>query len=216
MGTEVKPKKIRARLGLTKLSDGDLGHLLVNSLNGLTTNAAIFSKLPVDPVIYKDTINDFLAAVPVALDGSKTAIVRKNKLRERAIRIYEELAHYVEANCNDDMETFLLSGFLPTAKAAAALQPLEQVSIASAVHGSLPGQMKIRFNRVPRAAGYDVRFAAVPTGGGTPTAWTEQKSTKTSVIIENLTAGTSYAFQVRAFGAAGSTDWSDAVIRMAV
>jgi hypothetical protein len=215
MPAEVKGKKIRARLGLQKLADGDVGQLLVNSLNGLTTNAAIFSKTPIDLAIYKDAINDFLAAVPVALDGSRTAIARKKKLRDRAIRMYEELAHYVESNCNDDMTTFLLSGFQPTAKAAAG-QSLAETSITSAVHGSLPGQMKIRFKRVPRAAGYDVRFGAVPAGGGTSTTWTEQKSTKTSVIIENLTPGTTYALQVRAFGAAGSTNWSDAVIRMAV
>ena len=31
--------------------------------------------------------------------------------------MYEELAHYVESNCNDDMATFLLSGFQPNAGA---------------------------------------------------------------------------------------------------
>ena len=216
MTTEVKGKKIRARFGLQKLADGDVGQLLVSSLNGLTANAAIFSKLPVDPAIYKDAINDFLAAVPVALDGSKTAIARKKKLRERVIRIYEELAHYVESNCNDDMATFLLSGFQPTATTKVPPQPLEQVSIVSVVQGSVSGQMKVRFNRVPRAVDYDVRRGAVPSGGGMPTAWTEERTTKTSLIIDNLTPGTTYAFQVRAFGRSGSTDWSDAVIRIAV
>jgi len=215
MATEVKAKKIRARLGLQKMNDGDVGQLLTSSLNGLTANAAIFSKLPIDPAVYKDVINDFLTAVPVALDGSKTAIAHKRKLRQRAIRMYEELAHYVEANCNDDMATFLLSGFQPRTTPASS-QPPEPPSISSAVHGSLPGQIKIRFKRVRYAASYDVRSGAVLPGGGAPTAWTEQKSTKTSVIIENLTAGTTYAFQVRAFGASGSSNWSDVVTRMAV
>ena len=52
--------------------------------------------------------------------------------------------------------------------------------------------------------------------GGMPTAWTEERITKTSLIIDNLMPGTTYAFQVRAFGRSGSTDWSDAVIRIAV
>jgi len=63
----------------------------------------------------RPTIDGYLAAVPVALDGSRTAIAHKNKLRNAAIRMYGELAHYVEANCNDDMATFLLSGFQPAA-----------------------------------------------------------------------------------------------------
>ena len=39
MTSEAKGKKIRARYGLTRLPDGDVGHLLVSSLNGLTNNA---------------------------------------------------------------------------------------------------------------------------------------------------------------------------------
>ena len=53
MTSEVKGKKIRARVGLTMLPDGDLGHVLVSSLNGLINNATIYSKPPIDPAVYK-------------------------------------------------------------------------------------------------------------------------------------------------------------------
>jgi hypothetical protein len=52
MTSEVKGRKIRARYGLTNVPDGDLGHILVNSVNGLTTHATIFSKPPIDPTTY--------------------------------------------------------------------------------------------------------------------------------------------------------------------
>ena len=49
--------------------------------------------------------------------------------------MYVELAHYVEANCNGDMATFLLSGFQPAATTKTPPQPLDQPSIVSVVHG---------------------------------------------------------------------------------
>jgi len=215
MTSEVKGKKVRARVGLTKLPDGDLGHVLVSSLNGLINNATIYSKPPIDPAVYKTTIDGYLAAVPVALDGSRTAIAHKNKLRNAAIRMYGELAHYVEANCNDDMATFLLSGFQPAATTKAGPQQLDTPSIGDVVQGPVSGKVKLRIKPVPKAVSYDVRYAPVPTAG-TPTTWTEETITNTkSVIIANLTPGTMYTFQVRALGRLGKTNWSDAVNRMA-
>ncbi len=216
MTSEVKGKKIRARYGLTRLPDGDVGPLLVCSLNGLTNNATIYSKPPIDPAVYDAGITAYLAAVPVALDGSRTAIAHKNKLRAAATRMYVELAHYVEANCQDDMPTFLLSGFQPVATTKAPPQPLDQPSILSLVHGPVTGQMKIRISPVPKALSYDVRYGAVPSGGGTPATWTEETTTKTKSVISNLTPGTMYTFQVRALGRLGKTNWSDAVNRMAI
>ena len=217
MTSEVKGKKIRARYGLTRLPDGDVGHLLVSSLNGLTNNATIYSKPPINPAVYQGAITAYQGAVPVALDGSRTAIAHKNKLRAAATRMYVELAHYVEANCNDDMATFLLSGFLPVATTKAPPQPLDQPSILSQVHGPVSGQMKIRISPVPKALSYDVRYGAAPSGGGTPATWTEETITNTkSVIISELTPGTIYTFQVRALGRLGKTNWSDAVNRMAI
>ncbi len=217
MPSEVKGKKIRARYGLTKLPDGDLGPLLVSSINGLTNNATIYSKPPIDPAVYQAAITAYQSAVPVTLDGSRTAIAQKNKLRDAAIRMYVELAHYVEANCDDDMTKFLLSGFQPMATTKTPPQPLDQPSITSVVYGAVSGQMKIRVTAVPKALNYDVRYVAVPPGGGTAAEWTEERFTNTkSVIIDNLTPGTTYTFQVRAFGRLGHTNWSDPVNRMAV
>ena len=211
-----KAKKIRARFGLGKLADGDVQHLLDGSLKGLTDNAAIFPKPPVELSAYQSAIAAYDAAIPAALDGSKTAIAHKNKLRDAAVRMYVQLAHYVEANCNDDLTTFLLSGFQPAASIKTPPEPLAQPAIDSVVPGPLTGQLKIKVTSVPKAKSYHIHWGAVPNGGGQPASWTEEPiSTGTSMIISNLTPGTTYTFQVRALGRMGYTNWSDPVSRMA-
>ena len=143
-----KAKKIRARFGLGKLSDGDVQHLLDGSLKGLTDNAAIFPKPPLELSAYQSAIAAFDAAIPAALDGSKTAIAHKNKLRDAAVRMYVQLAHYVEANCNDDLTTFLLSGFQPAASIktppGAARSAGDRFCCAGATHRATEDQGNFR------------------------------------------------------------------------
>src|SRR5437867_1978345 len=118
------------------MPDENVKPFLHGSLKGLSDNAAIFPKPPVELAAYQAAIEAYEAAIPAALDGSKTAAAQKNKLRDAAIRMYIELAHYVEANFNDDPATFLLSGFQPVSSVKAPPQPLEQPAIASVVQGS--------------------------------------------------------------------------------
>jgi hypothetical protein len=59
-----------------------------------------------------------------------------------------------------------------------------------------------------------MRYAAMANGN--PGPWTTETMTtvKKGMLIGNLTPGTVYAFQVRALGPLGSTDWSDSVTMM--
>src|SRR5258708_21908233 len=91
MTAQTKPKKIHAIYGLDKQSDGTVVPLLKASLNGLTIHAEIYSKLPVDLNTYGAGIKSYEDAIPLALDGSKTAIAHKNKQRNAAVKMYTEL-----------------------------------------------------------------------------------------------------------------------------
>ena len=210
-----QPKKTRALVGLGKLSEGTIKDLLAGSLKGLTENATVFPKPPIALADYQAAIDAYEASIPAALDGSKTAVAHKNKLLQAAVRMYVELAHYVEANCNDDLATFLLSGFQPASSTKTPPQPLDQPTVA-VEPGAVTGQMKIKIGSVRKALSYQLHYAPVPSGGGPPAAWTDQLITSTKpTIIEGLAPGTIYTFQVRALGRLGFTNWSDAVNRMA-
>jgi hypothetical protein len=138
------------------------------------------------------------------------------KLRSAAEKMYVELAHHVEANCNDDMQTFLLSGFQPKSSTKTPSQPPDVPSFSSVTPGPGTGEMKAKVKKEPRAVSYVMRRGQVPPGGGPPATWTEQVLPNSKlVIIGGLTPGTMYSFQVKAVGSAGTTDWSDPVNRMA-
>jgi hypothetical protein len=213
--SQVKPKKIRAIVGLDKMPDGNVTPLLDGSLKGLTAHADAYPHPPVDLATYGTGITAYEGAIPAALDGSKTAVAQKNKLKRAAVKMYGLNAKYVETNCNDDMATFLLSGFQPAATTKTPPQPLPTPVIKSLVLGATTGQLKITIAPVPKAASYVIRYGVVPAGGGTPATWSELAlASKKPVIFNNLTPGTVYSFQVKALGLLGYTDWSDAANRM--
>jgi len=210
-----KPKKIKAVVGLTKMADGNITPLLDAVLKGLTTNATIYPKPPVDLPTFEASINAFKAAIPAAMDGSKTAIAQRNKLRNVAVKLYALNAAYVEATCNEDLATFLLSGYQAVNPVKAPAAVLSVPSIDSVVQGPNSGQLKVAIASIPKAVALEVRHGAAPAGGGTPATWIEEMiATKKPVTYDNLIPGTVYMFQVRAFGHSGFTDWSDPVSRM--
>jgi hypothetical protein len=68
---------------------------------------------------------------------------------------------------------------------------------------------------VAKARSYDLRFAPVPAGGAAIT-WTTMSvaTVRPAMQINNLTPGTIFTFEVRAFGKLGFSDWSAAVNKM--
>ena len=210
-----KPKKIKVVIGLTKMTDPNITPLLDGSSKGLAAHQDIFPRLPVDLATYEAAINAYKAAIPAALDGSRTANAQKNKLRNAAIKLYELNAKYVEVTSNDDMATFLLSGYQAASTTKTPPAPLPVPAIASVVQGPSSGQLKAAIASLPKALSFVLRHGAVPSGGGTPASWIEDTIPhKKPVMITGLTPGTVYMFQVKALGRLGFTDWSDPISRM--
>jgi hypothetical protein len=212
--SQVKPKKIRAIVGLDKMPDGNVTPLLDGSLKGLSAHPDLFPQPPVDIKAYGNAISAYEGSIPAALDGSKTAVAQKNKLKRTVVRMYGLNAKYVENNCNDDMATFLLSGYQAASTTKAPPQALPQPVIKSVVQGPLSGQLKVTIDSVPKALSYVIRRASQPAAGAQPTWIEDTVTTKKPVIYGSLTPGTIYIFQVKALGRLGYTDYSDIVSRM--
>ena len=194
------------------MADGIVVPLLKGSLKGLTANSNIFNKLPVDLAAYSAAIDAYEASIPPAMDGSKTAIEQKKKLRNAVLKMYSLLAHYVETNCNDELATFLLSGFQAKQSTTRNLAAPATESIRRVEPGANSGQVKVKLMRNKAAASYDLRWAPVPPGAA-PISWINQpvKLIKTATTISGLTPGVAYAFQARALLNDGYSDWSDSV-----
>ena len=126
----------------------------------------------------------------------------------------EQIAHYVEANSNDDPVTFQSSGFTlaPSTRAPATVL---SVPVFGNVNQANTGQMSVQVKRDPKALSYNLRYASVGAGGA-PGNWTTLPMTSTKITISGLTPGTAYIFQVQALGKLGYTEFSDAVTRISL
>jgi len=208
---------IKPSLGTTAMSDGDLLQRLNKVHDGMLNNPA-YPSAPVDMADFKAAIDAYSAAVTATLEGGKATTVERDKRRNDVIIMLRLLGHYVEANCKNDMTTFLSSGFVAAAPAPhTPPQPVTAPLIVSVDQGS-PGQLLVTFKPVAKARSYEVRYGAVPTAAGAGISWITVlvPSSKPPAPISNLTAGVSYQFQVRAFGKLGFSDWSASVERMAI
>ena len=125
-----------------------------------------------------------------------------------------QLAHWVEANCNEDVKTFLASGFQAVSTTPTKAAPLTE-SIRKIEPGPNTGQILIVLRALAAALAYELRWSAA-VANGIPATWTSQHIglTRPPTIITGLTPGTSYVFQVRAITKTSTTDWSDPITRI--
>src|SRR5215467_3725425 len=97
-----KTHRIRAVLGFTGVKPSDVASRATNVLNGTFGNPN-YSTPPVDPIAFKSAIDALVAGIAVAEDGSRKDVIAMHKQMEVVIKMYRQLATYVEANCKDDM-----------------------------------------------------------------------------------------------------------------
>ena len=203
------PTQIKAKLGLHKVSDTDTVKALMTAYQDLLNNPK-FPTPPVDLTTYKSGIDQFSALIIDAEDGGKKAISAKDKQRVAVIKMYAQLGHYAEAACNDDLATFITSGFTQQApKIRTAPQPLTEAKFVWIDRGANSGDVVVLPEKQTGAVAYDVRYALQGAGGalGPSTIVTVTKAKK--VTISGLTLAGIYQFQIRALGVLGYTDWMD-------
>jgi hypothetical protein len=207
-----KVAAIRAALGLFRLACPDLLASLDAMVQGMDGNVN-FPSPPVDIATLKALRISYAAALTNSLDGGRKAMIERNKQREVVIHAMQQIAKYVELHCQNDMGIFLSSGLKP-ASSSKAPQPLDQPTVRKVDHG-IAGQLLVRVKPVG-ASSYELRWG-VSVNGASPTSWasTGFTNTRSPIAVNNLTPGTTYAFQVRALGPLGYTEYSDSVSRMA-
>jgi hypothetical protein len=218
--TTTKAKPIKAVKGFRGMTAEVVLSTSTNVFTGIFNNSNFTAPQapapPVDSATLKSA-NDVLAAGnAAALDGGKKALAQKAHAKETVVKLLEQLAMYVQANCKDDMTIFLSSGFTAVSSSKTATPPASD-SIRKVEPGEVSGQMRITLMKYPGGISYEVRWApAVPAGN--PSTWTSQPVglLRPATTISGLTPGTNYVFQVRAVTKTGYSDWSDSVTRVVV
>ena len=206
-----KIKKLKALLGFHGTPDPDVLKKLNTVHDGMKGNSA-FPTPPVDMTMFKSGIDLFNVLITDAEDGGKKAISAKNKQREVMIKEVTLLGHYVESACNDDLATFNTSGFVAAPTSRTPPQPLPPATIAWIDRGPGTGEVVVKPEGLPKALSYDLHYGLVANAGTPPATWTKLTLTGAKkVTITSLTPGANYAFQIRALGRLGYTDWSDPI-----
>ncbi len=202
-----KSKQIKAS-GFSRVLNADLVSRSNAVCTGMTGNPA-YPSPPVELASLKSAIDTFTASIVDALDGSRKAIVERNKQREALVTMLHLLGRYVEIHCKNDMATFLSSGFEAVSHTRTPAQALPPSAILKVDQGNT-GQLLLSIKPLPRARSYEVRYAPVGTSAP-PSSWPTATftSAKKAAAVNNLTPGTIYAFQVRALGRLGYVHVND-------
>jgi hypothetical protein len=210
--------QIHVKLGYAMLNDKDIATKGVAVVDGLTNNPKLPNP-PIKPEDLKAQVETYASLIAASADGSKKTIAERKKQRAVVVKMLRQLGHWVEANCNDDPAILQSSGYQPHAKPVrtTAPQPLDGPPSFKVENGPNSGQVIVRGKPVPRAVSYVAQYAAMGSDGK-PGSWTELAPVTVirSITINGLTPGTTYAFQVRALGRAGYTNWSDSVTRISM
>jgi len=202
-------KKLKALLGFKTVADADFINRLLTVYKDMNGNPN-FSNPPVDMTTFKSGIDTLAVLVTDASDGGKKAIAAKNKQRALMVKQVTLLGHYVEAASNDDPAIFSTSGFVLASTQRVPPQPLPPASIEWIDRGPVTGAVEVKVKGLPKAVSYNLQYGVVANPGTLPTSWTTLTLPGSKKLtISNLTPGGTYAFQVRALGQLGYTDWSN-------
>jgi hypothetical protein len=213
--TPKTPKLIKPSLTFGKLLDADFLTRVKAIEAGMTGNPA-YPSPPVSMPVFTAAGDAYSAAIATALDGSKTAIAARHKQRAAVMAMIHLLGPYVQSSCNNDLTTLLSSGFTVATRVTVPPQPLAPPTIVSVNQGAT-GQLLVTIKPLAKARSYELRYAVLGAGG-TPGAYTSTTVATAKQVdpISGLTPGTIYAFQARAFGKLGFSDWGTAVERMVI
>jgi hypothetical protein len=162
-----------------------------------------------------DDLKRAIAAQAQAGGGTVVTAVKKKK-RNVLDGLLCKLAHYVQANCNDDVQLVVKAGFQAKTSSARSQTQLDKATILS-VDNVHTRQLVVNAKKVAHAKLYEAQTAIVSANNTGSFQSAGVFNTARSMTITGLTTGTTYAIQVRALGGStGSGDWSDTVTRICI
>jgi hypothetical protein len=208
--------EIRARRGYSRMSHHEFLLRLRSAYKELFNNPN-FPLLPLDLAQFKKKIDEYDAAIRATMTRANLAYVQRNSLRADLEKMMHLLSAYVDHESKNDPAIFATSGLEALPMAHAPQTQLETPRIPKIAHGANSGVLQVWMPPTYRKIQhFKLQYVAVddnrvPIEESTEIAVT---SFKGPVTISNLKPGTLYAFQLRAFGKSGLTDWSDPVYKM--
>lgn len=200
--------KIIILYDFSRFTDDELVTESKRILDKMTGNVHFPDATPT-PAQLKTAHDDYLTAHAASADGGRNAILVKNQRRTVLESTLRSLGLYVQANCNNDLNIALSSGFR-VKKDKETYVVLDKPGNFKAEAGRMPGSIKLSIDPVKGASIYLYEWA--PTPVTEQTKW-EFDLGKTSFTVKDLVQGKEYAFRVAAKGAPEEKVFSDIITR---
>ena len=218
MTSTPKQHPIKALTNFRRMSAEDVATTSDTIQSKFNNNPSVTggAPLPVDLPTVKAATDLLRTKIAAAADGGKTAVAEKNHQKEVVVKLLIQLAHYAEANCKDDMTTFLSFGFTAAASTKNTTPPASD-SIRKVETGPNSGEMLIALMKYPGAVSYVLQWAVLGAGGVPGLCASKPVATlKQPTLVAGLTPGSTYLFQARALTKTGYTDFGESITRIAV
>ena len=209
-------QQVTVKTNVKRLSDPDAIAFAGTVIKGVCVDKVIAAAPPFDEATLQTAVDDLKGAIAAQAQAGGGTVVTAVKKKKRNVLdgLLRKLAHYVQANCNDDVQLVVKAGFQARATSARSQTQLDKATILS-VENVHTRQVVVNARKVSGAKLYEAQTAIVSANntGSFQSAGVFSKAR--SMTITGLTPGTTYAIQVRALGGStGSGDWSDTVTRI--
>ncbi len=209
-------QQVTVKTNVSRVSDPEAIAFAGTVIKGVYVDKVIAAAPPFDEATVQTAVDDLKGAIAAQAQAGGGTVVTAVKKKKRSVLdgLLRKLAHYVQANCNDDVQLVVKAGFQARAASARSQIRLDRATILS-VDNVHTKQVVVNAKRVPYAKLYEAQTAIV-TGNNIGSFQSAGMFSKArSMTITGLTPGTTYAIQVRALGGStGSGDWSDTVTRI--
>jgi hypothetical protein len=106
-------QKVNVKTGFNHLSDAEAVATAGAVIKGVYVDKVIAAAPPLDEATLQTAVNDLNGAIAAQTHaGGGTAVTAVKKKKRNVLGgLLRKLAHYVQANCNDDVQLVLKSGF---------------------------------------------------------------------------------------------------------
>ena len=198
----------RVALGFARFNSGKLIEFVRNIVTLMTGNANFTTPSPPLATV-TSAVDQYDSLVQEASNGDRIVIKARNAARAGLLSLMRQLASYVQGQCAGDVAILVTSGFKAIKQRSPSVIPAVPIN-PRLTPGPNTGTLIFRFGRGQNVSNFSIQLANDSEG-----PWTDWGlSSKTRVLLDNLTPLQSKWARARANGAAGSSDWTEPTCRI--
>lgn len=195
-------------LGLHKKNGGDLVLFSRGVSKKIYKNPTTFPTPPVDQKTFDGQVNDLEETQIATFSGGATDTQLRDAKRAILVKSLNKLGFYVNLVSDGDVTIIHLAG-MQARSAKTAQKTLLAMPLGLVIKTKAPGQVNLKWNKVPFAKNYEVMMCEDPVAGD----WKHSTfNTQARSTIKGLKKSVEYWFKVMALGTNGiNSPWSQTV-----